>query len=263
MNEAANADDSDAEIRMLAGDSSFDDLRPPRLSGDMPAQKRTKAEDRQVTRTVSAQVQSERLVTDRRERIIRAAIAVFHRRGFHVATTADIAREAGLTQSNLYNYVKSKQDVLFLVCEHLVGLYESVLDDAIVHHKRPYDRIVEGVRSIVRVMSTYRDEVQLLYNETHSLDKADRVVIMASISRFIGRFQQLLDEYEVAHGSTKIGDKRVAANFLSFLPAMVSLRSWDLSLHKCENVEESILQFILNGLGIKGPVRRKKAEAEA
>jgi len=110
-----------------------------------------------MTRVVTAQVQSEKLVTDRRDRIIRAAITVFHRQGFHSTTTADIAREAGLTQSNLYNYVKSKQDVLFLVCEHLVGIYEQLLDEVAEQYEDPHTRIVEALRAVTRVMGEYRD----------------------------------------------------------------------------------------------------------
>ena len=208
-----------------------------------------------MKRVVEAQVQSPRLVSDRRDRIIRAAITVFHRQGFHSTTTADIAREAGLTQSNLYNYVKSKQDVLFLVCEHLVSTYETLLDDVRSQYEDPHVRIVEGLRAITQVMSTYRDEVQLLYNETHALEKADRVVILGSISRFIGRFETLIEEYQEAKGQLIVKDRRLAANFLSFIPAMIALRYWDLVLHESDRAQDQIVSFVLRGLGINEPDR--------
>jgi len=203
-----------------------------------------------MTRIVTAQVQSETLVSDRRDRIIRAAITVFHRQGFHTTTTADIAREAGLTQSNLYNYVKSKQDVLFLVCEHLVGTYERLLDEVCVRFTDPHVRIVEALRAVTHVMSTYRDEVQLLYNETHALQKSDRVMILSSISRFIGRFEHLVEEYRASGGSLVLQDNRLAANFCSFIPAMTALRYWDLVLHNSDGAQNAIVDFILRGLGI-------------
>lgn len=215
-----------------------------------------------VKRVVDSQVQSEKLVSDRRDRIVRAAITVFHERGFHVATTADIAKEAGLTQSNIYNYVKSKQDVLFLVCEHLVGMYDSVLNKVVAEESDPYLRIVEAIRSTAGVMNQHRDELQLLYNETHALDKRDRMHILASVSRFIGRFQKLLDDYVVAGGRIDF-DRRLAANFLSFVPAMSALRSWDLAFNCDADVEEGVLRFCLNGLGMALPHERQdNANAE-
>jgi AcrR family transcriptional regulator len=228
----------------------------PRVNGskETPSHKSNFSHTKRV---VEAKVQSESLVTDRRERIIRAAITVFHRQGYHSTTTADIAREAGLTQSNIYNYVKSKKDVLFLVCDHLAHTYESILDEVGVKYSDPYTRIVEGLRAITDVMSTYRDEVQLLYNETHSLDKTDRVVILTSISRFISRFETLVEEYEQVHGSIRVGDRRLAANFLSFIPAMIALRYWDLVLHDSERAQDEIVRFALRGLGLPEPSQNK------
>ena len=204
-----------------------------------------------MTRQIISQVQNEKLISDRRERIIRAAITVFRRSGFHVATTKDIAREADLTQSNLYNYVSSKHDVLFLVCEHLVGLYQIAVDEAVAQEVNSHDRLVEALRAVIRVMSAHRDEVQLLYNETHALEKDDRKIILSSIARLIKSFQTLLKDYEDEHGTYAIANRRIAANFLSFVPAIVALRSWDLTPHATrEEIEESILAFVMNGLGI-------------
>lgn len=204
-------------------------------------------------RTVAAQVQSEKLVADRRERIIRAAITVFHRLGFHTATTADITREAGLTQSNLYNYVKSKQDVLFLVCEHLVSMYEDVLDEVSAQHQDPYVKITESLAAIIGVMNTYGDEVQLLYNEVHSLEEPDRSMISVLVSRFISRFETLIESYERETGTVIMQDRRLAANLMSFVPAILPLRRWDLKRHGHKDREKAILRFILRGLGIPEP----------
>jgi AcrR family transcriptional regulator len=204
-----------------------------------------------MKRPILSQIQNEDLIAERRERIIRAAITVFRRSGFHVATTKDIAREADLTQSNLYNYVSSKQDVLFLVCDHLVSLYQAAIDEALARNNNTHDRLVEAVRAIITVMSGFRGEVQLLYNETHALEKADRKIILSSISKLIKCFEMLFKAYEAEHGALNIKNSRIAANFLSFVPAMVALRSWDLVLHADrEEMEDSILRFTLAGLGI-------------
>ncbi len=203
-----------------------------------------------MVRKIAAQVQSDELVSDRRDQIVKAAITVFHSRGFHVATTSDIAKEAGLTQSNLYNYVSSKQDVLLLVCSHLVGLYNAVIDETVAQHEDPHICLVECLDAIIKTMATHRDEVQLLYHETHSLDKRDRMAVLGAISSFIARFEQLIDNYERAHGKLELRNKRLAANFLSFVPAISALRSWDLAPGGNRGQNQAIRHFILSGLGI-------------
>ena len=49
---------------------------------------------------------------------IDAAAAVFAEKGFHGATTQDIAAEMGIKQGSLYYYFKSKEEALQLVCEY-------------------------------------------------------------------------------------------------------------------------------------------------
>jgi TetR/AcrR family transcriptional regulator, fatty acid metabolism regulator protein len=50
--------------------------------------------------------------TDRRKELVRAAIRVFARKGFHAARVGDIAEEAGVAHGLLYHYFRSKEDVL-------------------------------------------------------------------------------------------------------------------------------------------------------
>ncbi len=205
-------------------------------------------------RVVETQVQNRDLVGERREQIIRAAIVVFRRKGFHESTTRDLAEEAGVTQSNIYNYVKSKGDILYLVCSHLVDIYLTCLDEVVEKHSDPHVRLVKAVESIISLMSEHKDELILLYNETHSLNGNDRILVLQTVERFTKQFQGLLDAYAAGGGSLRIKNRRLAANFLSFVPAIVALRGWDISKHtKKEEAEEGILTFILGGLGVLLP----------
>ncbi|MCD4686277.1 MAG: TetR/AcrR family transcriptional regulator [Anaerolineae bacterium] len=51
------------------------------------------------------------------EEIIRAAALVFHRKGYHGSTMAEIAAEVNLTAGSLYHHFPSKQDLLVAVLD--------------------------------------------------------------------------------------------------------------------------------------------------
>lgn len=51
------------------------------------------------------------------ERILAAAEQVFARRGFFAATTDDVAREAGVSKGLVFNYFKTKDDLLEAILE--------------------------------------------------------------------------------------------------------------------------------------------------
>jgi AcrR family transcriptional regulator len=58
-----------------------------------------------------------KVVEDRREQIIDAALRVFSQKGFTSATNKNIAREAGITPGLIYYYFESKEKLLQAVIE--------------------------------------------------------------------------------------------------------------------------------------------------
>jgi len=68
---------------------------------------------------------SSRKYGQRREAVMHAAAAVFAEKGFHRASTKDIADRLGMKQGSLYYYFPSKEAALEAVC--LFGVSESVV----------------------------------------------------------------------------------------------------------------------------------------
>lgn len=58
-----------------------------------------------------------KVVEDRREQLLDAAIRVFARKGFSRATNKDIAREADVTPGLIYHYFESKEALLQAILE--------------------------------------------------------------------------------------------------------------------------------------------------
>lgn len=58
-----------------------------------------------------------KVVEDRREQILDAAVRVFADKGFDKATNKDIASEAGITPGLIYHYFKNKEDLLRAILE--------------------------------------------------------------------------------------------------------------------------------------------------
>ena len=98
-----------------------------------------------------------------------AAAAVFAAKGYHGASTKDIADRLGIRQASLYYYFPSKSDALFEVCrigvEGFVARLRAILDgpgdtlkklsDAVVSHLRP----MEDRRDYVKVFLKERQHL--------------------------------------------------------------------------------------------------------
>jgi AcrR family transcriptional regulator len=69
---------------------------------------------------------------------------------------------AGLTQGSLYNYIRPKDDVFYLVCAELTARYSEQVMDAITSIDDPPLRLRVAVEALVRCMHANRwDKVGL------------------------------------------------------------------------------------------------------
>lgn len=64
-----------------------------------------------------------------RDRIVRAALAVFAERGFHRATMQDIVRASGLSVGAIYTYFKSKSELILAGCDLITDQELAQLGD--------------------------------------------------------------------------------------------------------------------------------------
>ncbi|MFK4446038.1 AcrR family transcriptional regulator [Caballeronia udeis] len=200
-------------------------------------------------RTVQTNTRDEALVQERRDVLIRAAIKVFIEKGFHEATVRDIGRAADMTQGTIYNYVKSKDDILYLVCDRIVTEYQLKVKQALEETAGTQTQVFAALRTVARIMYEHQDEIVLIYQNSHLLDKRSRNIILARVEEFIAMFESILAK---ASEQTKIdfGNLNIAANIVTFLPTMIALRRWSLrDRTNPEEVIEALSTFMARGLG--------------
>ncbi len=197
------------------------------------------------------------LVVNRRRQLVGAAIEVFAQKGFHATTVRDIGRVSGLTQGTIYNYVRSKEDILFLVCDRIVTEYHDSVRRALAVEGDAVARLRAALRGIVGVMHEHQDTILLLYHESHNLDRRSLRPILAQVHEFIESFHQLLAEVR-EEARLPIADVRLSANIVTYLPTMLALRRWALPKDMTsEQIIDETVAFMLRGLGIvdKQPAR--------
>ncbi len=190
-------------------------------------------------------------VRERRESLINAAIAVFIEKGFHNATVRDIGRAANMTQGTIYNYVSSKDDILYMVCDRIVAEYNEQTRRALDTSHDSVGRVRSAVRAISQVMYRHRREILLIYQDSHLLDERSRRVILARVEEFIGMFERIITD-AARELSVPLPYPHLSANMLTFLPVMIALRGWSLKNDvPSEEVIDEITAFIVRGLGFE------------
>jgi len=190
------------------------------------------------------------LVRERRAALVEAAIDVFYAKGFHACRVKDVADAAGLSQGTVYNYVRSKEDLLFLVCEDHLNRYRDDVSNALKGAAGARAKLQALLEATLDGTFRYRKHYAVMMREIHHVDKDKRRVFMDLAAAQRKVCENVLAEAGIL-GDLKPSDMAVLANLLLFLPSFAAARGWDLRDKASEKqVKTLLLDFMNRGLGL-------------
>jgi AcrR family transcriptional regulator len=97
------------------------------------------------------------------------AADLFAERGFEGTTLADIAAAVGITRPSLYNYIKSKDDLLGALVSGLTEAGVSDLKNLRARDLRPADRLAQAVRALTLRICEHPARFRMLDRSEHLL----------------------------------------------------------------------------------------------
>jgi AcrR family transcriptional regulator len=173
------------------------------------------------------------LVEKRRRQIVDAAVKLFIRKGFHQTTTREIASAAGFSIGTLYEYIKSKEDVLYLVCDAIHHDMEAQIRQALGKGRTGREALVDAMANYFKVCDRLSDDILLIYQESSSLHPDSLKYVLANDERITTIFEEIL--HRGAKDGTLTPGPDGAINLMSHnivvMGHMWTFRRWFLSRH--------------------------------
>lgn len=118
-----------------------------------------------IARIAPANDSNARARSDKRERILDAAIKVFARSGYHGSRISDIAREAGIAYGLVYHYFKNKEEILGSIFEQRWGGFLEALEGIAAEPTSAEDRLVSVAALMLSAYRVRPDWVKVLVIE--------------------------------------------------------------------------------------------------
>jgi TetR/AcrR family transcriptional regulator, cholesterol catabolism regulator len=188
---------------------------------------------------VPSLVKDRRLVDKRRAQIVKAAVSLFNEKGYHKATTREVAKASGFSIGTLYEYIGSKEDILYLVCdsvyEEVVQKWEKLLDGNLTG----MERLEQVMEAYFRVVDVLQDEVLVMYQESKSLSGEALKYVLEKEMRMKEMFEAELGRVRDAEW-IKLDDREIslAAHHILVVGQMWTFRRW--ALHREFTIDEYI-----------------------
>ncbi len=128
---------------------------------------------------VYSQVTDPKLVRERRSQIVAAAVKLFSEEGYYRTTIQKIAREAGVSPGLIYQYVKDKDDVLYLSLKDIMDSYCHEIPLAQAGIEDPVARLEASVRAYCKVVDQRKTATVLAYRTSALLPQQRREAVKA------------------------------------------------------------------------------------
>lgn len=209
---------------------------------------------------ILSSVKDQNLVEKRRDQMIKGAITLFKEKGFHRTTTREIAKEAGFSIGTLYEYIRTKEDVLFLVCDAIYLQVRESLEAAIDLESSSIDSLTNVVKSYFQLMDEMQEEVVIMYQEVKSLEKETKEYVLQKERDMVGMLERVI--VTCLPQNIPKQDAKLLANNIFIQGQMWGFRRW--MLHKQFTLDEYIdrqIHYLLQGLGIVHTVSKTRWEA--
>jgi TetR/AcrR family transcriptional regulator, cholesterol catabolism regulator len=174
-------------------------------------------------------VKDQKLIEKRRKQIIEAAVSCYKEKGFHKTTTREIAEKAGFSIGTLYEYIRKKEDVLYLVCDAIYEEVQRRVEEATGFHTDAVGQLKRALFSYFLVMDSMQDEVVMMYQEVKSLSKESLPYVLKKELEMEEMFEELLMRC-AAEKRLSLLEKEIpcAANNLVISGQMWAFRRWTL-----------------------------------
>ncbi|MFD0501554.1 TetR family transcriptional regulator [Streptomyces rhizosphaericus] len=132
---------------------------------------------------------------EKQRRLVDSAAQVFFRRGFTAGTTAEIAQLAGMKQSSLFTYVKSKPELMGAIAEQVSTHFTEALDKVLP----PTSAVTLGriISAFVESMVDNQKAFAVYWKEYRWIPEAAAKRARELEKSFVARVQRVVEDAQI------------------------------------------------------------------
>ncbi|WP_257455935.1 TetR/AcrR family transcriptional regulator [Archangium lipolyticum] len=211
---------------------------------------------------------------ERRRTILRAAIDVFARKGYHGCRIADVAREAGVAYGLVYHYFKNKDELLETVVETGWSGFISRLRTVVESEGSTLEQKVRGIADVA--FEAYRVDpraVKVLILEVARSPAGTQIV--SRQQAFLDTIRMAADMFRAAQATGELRadlDPMLCASLLvgaiemgltAFVSGLMEDRSPEALERAKMQIAESFLRGVLPGAATSAEVSWKQEKSSS
>lgn len=186
---------------------------------------------------------------EKRKKILGNAARLFAKKGYEKASLDEIAASLKLTKASLYHYVKSKEEVLYLIQLEALEEILTAVEQVICSDLPPSQKLRDVVEKYIEVV-TQKHVIGALGQQELILPKKWRSLIIAKRDKFDTKCRKIIKE---GLNSGEFRSKNWKMSYMATIGALNWILKWyspqgDLTV---KEISEAMTDFILRGFGVE------------
>ncbi|PSR32028.1 MAG: hypothetical protein C7B46_16100 [Sulfobacillus benefaciens] len=130
----------------------------------------------------------------RRLEVLQKAIKVFYERGYRDATINQLAAEMGFSKAAFYHYVRSKQDLLYIIFDSVMDLLQDTVKGIMHSEASPERKLRQIVTNYVAMIVEYREMLEIYFTEKTELSREQQNAITLREREFMHVIRDVYQE---------------------------------------------------------------------
>jgi len=174
--------------------------------------------------TGNRESKKEELVQKRSAQILEAAARVFAHKGYHAATTKEVASEAGVSEGTIYNYFQSKEDLLLSIPRlisdtALLPALSKILTTPITSGEEEEKLLTSVLDNGFQALQHNVDLLKVLFSTLPTMDEETLEEYLRRMPLYLAQFLEEFLQSRIGQGIYRPMDTAVVAR--AFMGMMV------------------------------------------
>ena len=154
------------------------------------------------------------LLNARRKELIKAATEVFNRNGIKGFKVKDVTDLMDIGRGTLYEYIRTKNDIIFIVMEDTILKSIRYLRNHTEDIKDPLLKLKQAIHAHLQTTSSNSKILWAMYQESTPFNKSQFKKMCRLLDEYNGIFREILEEGQ-KKGMFKVNDPYVLAHSIT------------------------------------------------
>jgi len=205
-----------------------------------------------MVENIRAITRNTELVDTRRNQIVHHATKLFVEKGFAHTTMSEIAEHCDMGKGSLYNYVASKEDIVYLILDYTQQVHGQSFAEinSRLSTLSVTDALRQAIQTYIKDVDEMQDEYNFLNHMVIGLEREGRRKMLGASVRVTDYFEVLLAK-GVDTGEFKVENPRLIGHLISRMCSAWAHNRWFLGrLMSLDDFTKQLTDFILKAIAV-------------